>query len=87
MPAATSQGFVVTRTHFTVVVRPLAVAVTAAVTFRVLSSLIVAHVYKRNKKMLFFSFNWYIAAAAAAANTTSFVEIREALVHGRLFPF
>ena len=41
--------------------------------------------------MLFFSFNWYIAAAAAAAavarSTTSFVEIREALVQGRLFLF
>ena len=35
--------------------------------------------------MLFFSFNWYIAAAAAS--TTSFVEIREALVQGRLFLF
>ena len=34
--------------------------------------------------MLFFSFNWYIAAAAS---TNSFVEIREALVQGRLFLF
>ena len=39
--------------------------------------------------MLFLSFNRYIAAAAAAAtaSTTSFVEIREALVQGRLFLF
>ena len=83
MAATTIQGFVVVRTAVTAAVRPPAEAVTADVILRVVSPPIVV-LYKINKKMLFFSFNWYIAAAAS---TNSFVEIREALVQGRLFLF